>query len=37
MGGQPEGCRALTIKQDADINKCVQKNQVNEKVEGTCM
>jgi hypothetical protein len=36
MGGQPTGCRELTIVSDADMNRCTQKVRVDEVVEGRC-
>ncbi|KAJ2914852.1 hypothetical protein MD484_g5563, partial [Candolleomyces efflorescens] len=32
--GTPEACRELTVLSDAEINRCVQKAVVNERVEG---
>ncbi|TFK27243.1 hypothetical protein FA15DRAFT_666535 [Coprinopsis marcescibilis] len=32
--GTPERCTELTILSDAEINKCVKKTSINEKVEG---
>ena len=34
--GTPEACRELTVLSDAEINRCVQKAVVNERVEGEC-
>ncbi|TFK27421.1 hypothetical protein FA15DRAFT_635897 [Coprinopsis marcescibilis] len=34
IGGRPEDCKELTIISDEDMNKCIQRPQVNEKVEG---
>ena len=34
MGGDPNGCRALTTQTDAQINQCSQPVQVNERITG---
>ncbi|CAA7262735.1 unnamed protein product [Cyclocybe aegerita] len=34
LGGAPEGCRALTIVNDATINRCTQPEAVNERTSG---
>jgi hypothetical protein len=34
--GTPEACRELTVISDAEMNRCVQQPQVQERVEGVC-
>ncbi|CAA7271097.1 unnamed protein product [Cyclocybe aegerita] len=34
IGGNPPSCRALTVLSDADINRCTQSVQVNERTTG---
>ncbi|TEB31882.1 hypothetical protein FA13DRAFT_1754676 [Coprinellus micaceus] len=34
LGGNPSGCRELTLVSDADMNRCTQQPRVDEVVEG---
>ena len=34
LGGDPNGCRALTTQTDAQINQCTQPEKVNERITG---
>lgn len=35
IGGDPNSCRALTVQNDAEMNRCTMNSVVNERVEGT--